>query len=885
MGMDALTNQALKSLLEKVLPNLKKNLEGLVASKGEDKAAMPDLEAALSESMDLLNIVHAWTGKGSASIQANEELEADEANALLAEAGEAIDGGKDLAEDDADADAMLAMMEGDDTPLGDAVAEDKAADANEKMSDDDAKKMLAGMDGSDDASSDEMSDDDAQKMLAAMDGDAASDGGDAPSNDEMSDDEAQKMLAAMDGDTASDSGDTPSNDEMSDDEAQKMLAAMDSPSSDAAEKESAPQEDMSAEDEASALLAGLGGADDEEEEEEPKAAPEAKKEAASKGASLADNVEEIDEWEANDFQTDPDMIDDFNQNSEEIMDVLDEQLLNLEQDPNNKEIIEEIFRAAHTLKGAAGMFGFTGLERVMHRMENLFDLIRKGKLSPNSDTMDVMFEGLDIVKELLSATKKGAPCGIKTAPIVIKLSLVAEGKAIESSAGASQTETAAPADAGGGDAGGGDAKQGATSKEKKKESSTIRVDLNRLDALVNLVGELVIDRTRFVTIEEELRTNHPNVKLSGNISETVQLFGRHMNEIQDIIMKVRMVPIGNAFNKYPRIVRDLAKSLGKKIDLQISGETAEMDKTLVEQIGDPLIHLIRNSCDHGVELPEDRKKAGKNPTGNIWLSAHQEGNHIVIVIEDDGKGIPADIIRKKGIEKGLISEDDKLTNREIFNLIFEPGFSTAEKVTNVSGRGVGMDVVKKQIMKLKGMLEVDSEQGKGSTITIRLPLTLAIVQSLLVRVKSEIFAIPLGSVIESIRIAPDEIQKVGDSEVIKLRNKVLPLMHLGDELKLANKKDTMADYIHQLKSQDSSDRKRKQEKMFVVVVGQPDRPFGILVDQLLNQQEMVIKSMGRLMSDIPCVAGGAVLGNGEVVLVLDIPELEEAFSTKARAVA
>ena len=935
MSMDALSSQALKSLVEEMLPKLQAELEALHGKDAGERESSDTLEFSLGESIELLQIVHAWTGKGEHSIAAGDELQGDEASTLLEEAS-----GDFESEDD----SLISDMENDDSPLGDSLSnkeageqadeeemsDDEAAlmmnqvsqdeaeaammappeeispddaamiasDEEDQMSDDEAAAMLANMDGGGDPTSapsagggdEEMSDDEAAAMLANMDGggDPAPDPSAGGGDDEMSDDEAAAMLAQMDG-----GGDPPpapsagGDDEMSDDEAAAMLAQMDGGGG----GDSAPAEDMSAEDEASALLAKLGG-DDEDEEDIPQAQAPAAAPSGGGDDISGYTVTEIEEWEANDFQTDPDMVNDFNVNSDEIMETLDEQILKLEQDPSSTEIIEEIFRAAHTLKGAAGMFGFKGLERVMHRMENLFDLVRKGKLTPTGDIVDVMFEGLDIIRDLLEACKEGKPCGVKTGEIVVRLEMLADGKtppgmtkSSESSGASSEADAPAASGDGGGGGGGGGGDKKAT-EDKKKEQSTIRVDLNRLDALVNLVGELVIDRTRFVTIEEELRTNYPDVKLSGNISETVQLFGRHMNEIQDIIMKVRMVPIGNAFNKYPRIIRDLAKQLGKKINLHISGESAELDKTLVEQIGDPLIHLIRNSCDHGVEAPEVRVEAGKPEAGNIWLSAHQEGNHIIITIEDDGKGIPVDIIRRKGIEKGLISEDDKLSDREIFNLIFEPGFSTAEQITNVSGRGVGMDVVKKQIMKLKGLVEIDSEMGKGTTTTIRLPLTLAIVQSLLVRSKEEIFAIPLSSVIESIRIEPEEIQKVGEAEVIKLRDKVLPLMHLNQQLLLEEKKSSIVQYIHDAKFEGAPTKTlRKGEKYFVVVVGQPDRPFGILVDQLLNQQEMVIKSMGRVMKDIPCVAGGAVLGNGEVVLVLDIPDLEQSFTSKARIAA
>lgn len=678
------------------------------------------------------------------------------------------------------------------------------------------------------------------------------------------------------------------SEQLSDEEALRLLQEMEGGPSLAqvpdtkAEKPTEIQSNETISDsEAARLLAAMEG----QENETPKPTPtqESCLEVSDSSTDEGD-LEEIDEWEANDFQTDPDMIQDFNANSEEIMTALDEAILQLEKEPDNKEIIEEIFRGAHTLKGAAGMFGFKALERVMHRMENLFDLIRKNRLAVTSDTVDVVFQGLDLLRVLLQAVKDGKPCGAETVPVVIALEQAARGQPskIVKAAPTSDTEIKAQKPA----SSGVDKKTASKDAQspQKKDQTTIRVDLDRLDALVNLVGELVIDRTRFASIEEELRTSHPQIELSNSISETVQLFGRHMNEIQDIIMKVRMVPIGNAFNKFTRIVRDLSRSLGKDIELVISGENAELDKTMVEQIGDPLIHLIRNSCDHGIEIPDDRVQAGKASKGVIKLSAHQEGNHIVIMIRDDGKGMNPEQIRSKAIEKGLISEDETLSNRDIFNLIFEPGFSTVEKVTNISGRGVGMDVVKKQIMKLKGMIEIDSTLGAGTVISIRLPLTLAIVQSLLVRSLNETFAIPLGSVIESIRISPSEIQKVGETEVYKLRDKVLPLVHLHEVLELNRKEGSVAQLLQEtsLVRRIHERRSKKNERLFIVVVGHADRPTGIIVDQLLNQQEMVIKSMGSLMQDIPCVAGGAVLGHGEVVLVLDIPELEHLTKSRTR---
>jgi two-component system chemotaxis sensor kinase CheA len=884
--MDALVKTAIESLVKKILPLLEQQLTGVLHQPGERPTA--ELAYLINESRELLDLMSSWTAShhGKSIPKApptNLETEPgdDEALALMAEMDDSPKPvAKDQVEEELSEDEAFALMaEMDDSPKPTAKNQPE-----KELSEDEAFALMAEMDDSPKPAAKthpekELSEDEAFALMAEMD-DSPKPASKAQPAEEISDDEAAALLAEMDGTPASSSA---SEEELSDDEAAALLAEMEAPPKKPNLKASsaAPARPMG-DDEAARLLAEM-----EDEPAAPAAAPSAKASTpAAQDHDTDDDCQEIPEWEANDFQSDPSMLNDFITNSDELMQTVDDAILRLEQDPTNKAIIEEIFRAAHTLKGGSGMFGFKGIERVMHRMENLFDLIRKDKLVPTPETIDVVFQGIDLLRRLLQAVKDGAPCGVKTAPVVRALSYAAKGKTVPktnapapapaptpAAAAAPAPIPAAPKPAAAGASGHDDERKDARNA-KKTEQSTIRVDLERLDVLVNLVGELVIDRTRFASIEEDLRTNFPQIKLGSSFSETVQLFGRHMNEIQDIIMKVRMVPIGNAFNKFTRVIRDLSRSLNKKIDLIITGEAAELDKTLVEQIGDPLIHLIRNACDHGIEMPEVRKASGKNPTGKIYLSAHQEGNQIVIKIEDDGKGMDAAVIRRKAIEKGLISEETQLSDRDCLNLIFEAGFSTADQVTNISGRGVGMDVVKKQIMKLKGMLELDSAPGRGTTVTIRLPLTLAIVQSLLVRSRGETFAIPLNSVIESIRIAPKDIQKVGEAEVFKLRETVLPLIHLDEVMSLNSKEGSISDL---LKNKDNRRRNRiKHDRLFVVVVGQPDRPTGIVVDQLLNQQEMVIKSMGPLMRNIPCVAGGAVLGHGEVVLVLDIPELEAA---------
>ncbi len=638
---------------------------------------------------------------------------------------------------------------------------------------------------------------------------------------------------------------------------------------------------------------------------------------------------------------DPEMLQDFLSNADDLIENLSQSMLELEGNPESKDAVESIFRNAHTIKGTSGMFGFRAIEKLTHKMENLFDRIRKGTLSVTPALMDGLFFGLDRIRSMFEAIKKNQSSEQPINDALTKLRLGVTGGGAKKAApaapppaapppaAAAATAPAAPppaapppAAAKPAAAAGGDKKK-AEEKKTDEAGGTIRVDLKRLDSLVNLVGELVIDRTRFARIEEELRGNG-NSELGHSMSESVLLFGRHMNEVQSIIMKIRMVPVGNAFYKFTRVVRDLCRQIGKEIDLHIIGGETELDKTLVEEIGDPLVHLIRNSVDHGVELPDDREKIGKSRKGNIHLKASQDGNMIVITIQDDGKGLQIDKIRAKAIERGLVKESDHMTNKEIFSLIFESGFSTAEKVTNISGRGVGMDVVKKSIVKLKGIIELDSEIGKGTTTTIKLPLTLAIIPSLMVETKGESYAIPLVNVIESIRIRPEDVQKMGSADFVKLRDRVLPLLKLADVFDLHAMNDLLwysVSDIQRIKHHDDSDVVEKpvvnqvqpvkateplpaavevkhadkdgktnsshgfsfrvrhtKPRIIFVVVGVGEKRVGVVVDQLQGQQEIVIKSLGQLMGKRRGVAGGCVLGNGRVALVLDVGEIIDDFS-------
>lgn len=387
--------------------------------------------------------------------------------------------------------------------------------------------------------------------------------------------------------------------------------------------------------------------------------------------------------------------------------------------------------------------------------------------------------------------------------------------------------------------------------KKLKSGQSVRVDIDKLDSLLNLVGELVINKTRL----EQIGLTHRLTELV----ETIEQMDRVTTDLQAVVMKVRMVPVGQVFNRFPRMVRDLSRELNKEVNLIIQGEETELDRTVIDEIGDPLVHLLRNSIDHGIEHPAERQAKGKNPVGEIRLIARHEGNNVIIMVEDDGKGMNADVIKQKAVDKGLITqaEADRLEPAEAIRLVFLPGFSTVETVTDVSGRGVGTDAVKTKIESLGGMVDVETKINGGSKFKIRLPLTLAIIQALLVKVCEEIYAIPLGSIDSTINITPRDIKTIQNQEVILLRGQIIPIVRLGNVL---NVPDTC---IH------------NQDELFVVIVHMGENRAGIIVDTLIGQQEIVIKSMGKLLAGIKVIAGATILGNGEVALILDVSALKQ----------
>lgn len=387
------------------------------------------------------------------------------------------------------------------------------------------------------------------------------------------------------------------------------------------------------------------------------------------------------------------------------------------------------------------------------------------------------------------------------------------------------------------------------SKKLQKAGKTVRVDIDRLDNLMNLVSELIIIKTR-------LDESSHNRKDSD--AESIEYLERITTSLHDAVMKVRMVPVETVFNRFPRMIRDVARELNKEIELHMSGEETELDRTVIDEIGDPLIHILRNSADHGLETREDRAAANKSAIGNIYLRAYQDGNNVVIEVEDDGRGINIDKVRNKIVEKGLESSEivSSLSNKEVVEYLFRPSFSTADKVTDLSGRGVGLDVVKTKIEAIGGMVEVETEPGKGSKFIIRIPLTLAIIQALLVKIGNEKYAIPLGSIQEIDNVKQSDIRMVRNQEVILLRNMVIPMVRLDKILSVPGA---------------VSDQDKKG--LTCVIVKKGDKQSAFLVDALIGQQEIVIKSLGKVMSGIKCIAGATILGDGNVALILDVNSL------------
>jgi two-component system, chemotaxis family, sensor kinase CheA len=572
---------------------------------------------------------------------------------------------------------------------------------------------------------------------------------------------------------------------------------------------------------------------------------------------------------------DQELLEGFLAETTELLEKLDDDLVTLEKSPDDSELMNRIFRSIHTVKGASSFLGFDFLVKVTHKTEDVLNRLRKAELTLSSEIMDVILEAVDLVKLLVSDIKAGDIVERELETTIEKLipylsenateatvlaPVFAPGKVEESPAPhpADSQQPAAPAPQAAVTAPKPpkpqvkEAAKPAPRGEELADNSTVRVDVKRLDDLMNQVGELVLERNRMIQLHSDYQSGLDPTGFGDDFGKLSKRLNFVTSELQMQVLKMRMLPVEKVFKKFPRIVRNLARDLGKEVDLQIIGEETELDRSVVDEIGDPLIHLIRNALDHGLETPEERLEAGKSRTGTVVLAAAHEGNQIVISIKDNGRGIDTERVSRKALEKGLITEEQLavMGSREILDLLFLPGFSTKEQATDLSGRGVGMDVVRTNIRKLNGIIEIKNEIGKGSEFILKLPLTLAIIQSLLVEVEREVYSIPLASVIETMRVNKDEFHMVGGQEVLKLRDSVLPLLRLQ---RLFSCAESTAD----------------RNTCYVVIVGVAEKRIGLVVTRLLGQQEVAIKSLGKFLANLPGIGGSTIMGDGRVALIVD----------------
>ncbi|MBL1321125.1 MAG: chemotaxis protein CheA [Methylophaga sp.] len=636
------------------------------------------------------------------------------------------------------------------------------------------------------------------------------------------------------------------------------------------------------------------------------------------------------------------ILQDFLVEADEILEGLNEQLVELESKPEDSDLLNEIFRGFHTIKGGAGFLALDAMVALCHKGEDLFNILRQGDLIVDADMMDVFLKVLDFLNAMFAETRSGkfpspadpeilnqlqkyidgnntkAPAqeDPKPEPEVIASSDTAESDDItddefeallnqlhgegapgktepaaksivdtkndsdditdeefealldelqgnkantteetkpepepEEKAPEPKKETAPPAPA----------KKQTSAKPAaapKQAETSVRVDTSRLDEIMNMVGELVLVRNRITTLEATIE-DEEMAKAVNNLAVVT-------SDLQAAVMKTRMQPIKKVFGKFPRVVRDLARSLKKEINLELLGEETDLDKNLVEALADPLVHLVRNAVDHGVEMPDVREAAGKPRLGQVVLGAAQEGDHILLTISDDGAGMDADILRQKAVEKGMMDEESasRLTDSEAYALIFAPGFSLKKEISDISGRGVGMDVVKTSISKLNGVIEINSNVGTGTTLTIKVPLTLAIMPTLMVILGDQIFAFPLVSVNEIFHLDTTKINIVDGQQTIMVRNKTLPLFYLRKWLASSFNEAEQSEIEH------------------VVIVNVGTQRVGFVVDRLIGQEEVVIKPLGALLQGTKGLAGATITGDGRISLIIDFPELMNAYANR-----
>jgi two-component system chemotaxis sensor kinase CheA len=571
-----------------------------------------------------------------------------------------------------------------------------------------------------------------------------------------------------------------------------------------------------------------------------------------------------------DFQISPELLNIYLEDARAHLEALDHALLVLEREGLDPQVVAGILGPLHTLKGNSGMVGFGGIKDYVHRLEDVFVRIGQGSVALSRPLFDRLFAGASALRDaveqacrqrsevrnlggeravldgLLKESSPSAPSTPSAAPSTPTTTTPPAEKALTttaSAAGPSSALSAPPSSPS-------SAVSAPSAEYVSTRSSMVRVDFSQLDHLLNLVGELIIHRTKLHELGHEL-AQRMDGREAVDLLAAVQQVAAVSTQLQETVMDIRMLPIRHVFERFPRLVRDLARQQGKDIELILEGEATRIDKAIIDEIGEPLVHMIRNSVDHGIEAPAVRVARGKTPTGTILLSAMQESNHVLITIMDDGSGIDAAAVRRKALDRGLIKVDEAIADRELVQLIFSQGFSTAETVSDLSGRGVGLDVVLKSIERLNGLVEVETVPGVGTKFIIQLPLTLAIISALLVEVSDRTYAVPLGSVVESLKFRASDVHTINGRETLRIRDRIVPLVRLESFFGLPPVPASAAYYA--------------------VILGRGDKRVGLVVNRLRGQQEVVIKALDPAVSGPAfALAGATIMGDGRVVLILDV---------------
>jgi two-component system chemotaxis sensor kinase CheA len=551
---------------------------------------------------------------------------------------------------------------------------------------------------------------------------------------------------------------------------------------------------------------------------------------------------------------DHDLVQEFIVESGEHLTAIEAQMLLLEKDNTATETLNAVFRGFHTIKGLAGFLEFAGIQSLAHEVETLLDRARTGKLAVSPAVVDVVLESMDVLKQEMSGIQDRLegnvppPSSVNDA-LLERIRAVSNGETVASSEAARPNAGAriAKADAG-------VIVEPVKPERRSTDAASVRIETAKLDQLMDMVGEMVIAQTLIGHSPALVAVK--DAKLLGDLTQLARITA----DVQRITTGMRMVPIGVQFQKTSRMIRDLSRKAGKPIEFQTTGEDTELDKSIAEELSDPLMHMVRNSVDHGIEPPEERVKAGKDPTAHIRIAAYHQSGQIVIAISDDGRGLNKERILAKALQNGLIQKGQQLSENEIFMLIFEAGFSTAEKITDISGRGVGMDVVRRQVQKLRGRIEIHSKPGEGTTFYLKLPLTLAIIESLVVAVGEERYIVPIFSVKEMFRPSEEMLSTVqGSREMVMVRGGLMPISRLH-------------------RAFNRTPRTTELTEGTLIVAESEGHPFCLFVDELIGKQEVVIKSLGPSFKNVAGIAGCAILGDGRVGLILDVDGL---YQTRA----